>query len=210
MLIKNNYVTKEKVRVCPSSYTVGEALSFLRESGYRCVPVVNEENNHYEGQVYKVHLIEHLYENGGKDTDSVLDVATEKSSFIEEDSTLLKAVFNIDRLPFFAVVSSEERFKGIITHSVIMNLFRDGFGVKTGGLSLTIVVPELKGMMLILAETFKGYNIEGIHTFDNGDTLLRRVMITLSAEAERDLPKFQKKLEKHNFRIVDSEIIEKQ
>ena len=35
-----------------------------QESGYRCIPVVDNED-FYKGMIYKVHLIEYIYEDDG-------------------------------------------------------------------------------------------------------------------------------------------------
>lgn len=212
MFVRNVYINKHSVRFCPSTMTAKEALDFLRETGYRCIPVVDPETNQYKGQIYKVHLLEHLFENSGSPDASVLEVVTEKDSFVHTDKSLIMALLHIDRLPFLAVVDDQGMFAGIITHTVIMDLFRDGFGMKTGGHCFTVAVGEHAGAFRKLLDLLSNYNIEGAHTFDNGSRLVRRLTFTLSPQDanEEVLNKIQEKLEKSGVRVLHIEKIEKQ
>ncbi|MCM3586644.1 CBS domain-containing protein [Mesobacillus maritimus] len=208
MFVRNVYVEKHKVTFCPSSYTTREALDLLRKTGFRCIPVVDTEKNQYKGQIYKVHLLEHLYENGGKSEDSVLKVVKEKDSSISRDSSLSLALLRIDRLPFLAVTNDDGEFLGIITHSVLMDLFRDGFGMKTGGYCFTVSIWEQTGAFLKLLKLLKSFNIEGAHTFGNGNELVRRLTFTIAEDNEEVILKLKERIEKAGFRVLHVEKIE--
>ncbi|SEN71726.1 CBS domain-containing protein [Mesobacillus persicus] len=208
MFVRNVYIEKHKVTCCPSTLTAIKALELLKETNYRCIPVVDTETNEYKGQVYKVDLLEYLFENGGKPEDSVMNVVDEVDSFLHKDSSLSLALLTIDRLPFLAVTGENREFQGIITHSVLMDLFRDGFGMKTGGYCFTVAIYEQTGALLKLMKLLKSFNIEGAHTFGNGNELFRRLTFTISEENEDVIDKLKEKIIKAGFRVLHIERIE--
>jgi CBS domain-containing protein len=210
MFVRNVYLEKHKVTFCPSTFNVKEALELINKSGYRCIPVVDPDTNEYKGQVYKVDLLEHLYENGGKPEDSVIAVVDEEDSFIHKDSSLSFALLTIDRLPFLAVTGDNKEFLGIITHTVLLDLFRDGFGMKTGGYSFTVAIYDHSGAFLKLVKLLKSFNIEGAHTFGNGNELIRRLTFTISEDDEEVIEKLKEKIVKAGFRVLHVEKIEKE
>lgn len=210
MFVRNVYLEKHKVTYCPSTSNVKEALELINKSGYRCIPVVDPNTNEYKGQVYKVDLLEHLYETGGKPEDSVLAVVDEEDSFILKDSSLSLALLSIDRLPFLAVTGENKEFLGIITHTVLLDLFRDGFGMRTGGYCFTVAVYDHSGAFLKLVKLLKSFNIEGAHTFGNGNELIRRLTFTISEENEEMIEKLKEKIVKAGFRVLHVEKIEKE
>jgi CBS domain-containing protein len=210
MFVRNVYLEKHKVTFCPSSLNVKEALELINKSGYRCIPVVEPNTNEYKGQVYKVDLLEHLYETGGKPENSVMAVVEEKESFIHKDSSLIFALLTIDRLPFLAVIGENREFLGIITHTVLLDLFRDGFGMKTGGYCFTVAIYDHSGAFLKLVKLLKSFNIEGAHTFGNGNELIRRLTFTISEDHVETIDKLREKIVKAGFRVLHVEKIEKE
>mgnify|MGYP005828149865 CR=1 FL=1 len=209
MFVRNVYVEKHKVTSCPSTFTVKQAHELIKKTGYRCIPVVDSETNGYKGQIYKVDLLEHLYENGGHLKDSIIKLTKEEDSFVPKDASLSLALLMIDRLPFLAVTDEFKEFQGIITHSVLMDLFRDGFGMKTGGYCFTVAIWDHTGAFLKLLKLLKSYNIEGAHTFGNGNELFRRLTFTISEENESVIEKLKAKIIKSGFRVLHIEKIEK-
>ena len=82
-------------------------------------------------------------------------------------------------------------------------MLEDAFGLKTGGINITISSTEAKGMIEKLTKTLRGENIEGMFTLDNGSVLARRVVITLeSGKTDAEIDKLTEKLEKDGFRIL--------
>ena len=53
-----------------SDKTVAEALAKINESGYRAVPVVDEDDT-YKGAIYKMDLLEYLLEQNGNENESI-------------------------------------------------------------------------------------------------------------------------------------------
>ncbi|MCM3587381.1 CBS domain-containing protein [Mesobacillus maritimus] len=209
MFVRNVYVENHKVTTCPSSYTAKQALDLIKGTTYRCIPVVDTDSNEYKGQIYKVDLLEFLYEQGGKPEESVLAVVDEPDSYIHKDHSLSLALLRIDRLPFLAVTNEKKEFLGIVTHSILMDLFRDGFGMKTGGYCFTVSIWEQTGAFLKLLKLLKTFNIEGAHTFGNGNELVRRMTFTISEENEQVIQRLKEKIQHAGFRVLHVEKIEK-
>ena len=188
--------------------TVGEALDAINASGYRCIPVVDQDDN-YKGMIYKVHLIEYLYEENGDIGEKIGHLLMHQDTFITERSSFLNALIKIKALPFLSVVE-HGKLVGILTHNKVESVLGDAFGLKTGGINLTISSTEAKGMIEKLTKTLRGELIEGMFTLDNGSVLARRVVITLeNGKTDAEIEKLKRKLEKEGFRILQIDKIEK-
>jgi Mg2+/Co2+ transporter CorB len=187
---------------------VGKVLDQINASGYRCIPVVDSEDN-YKGMIYKVHLIEYLYEENGEKSETIDHLLKHQDTFITERSSFLSALIAIKSLPFLSVVENG-KLVGILTHNKVESVLEDAFGLKTGGINLTISSTEAKGMIEKLTKTLRGEHIEGMFTLDNGSVLARRVVITLeSGKTDAEIDKLKEKLEKGGFRILQVDKIEK-
>ncbi|WJY26927.1 MULTISPECIES: CBS domain-containing protein [Sporosarcina] len=209
MRVRDLFVERNYVTTVNDKDTVKEALDKIRKSGFRSVPVVDAQDT-YKGMIYKIHLIEYLYEQNGDENATVESIVKHKDDCIEETSSFLDALLKIKALPFISV-TDHGRLVGILTHNQIEGVFEDAFGVKTGGLNLTISSTEARGMIEKLARTLRGENIEGMLTLDNGSVLVRRVVLTLEGEkTEEETRALQTKLEKAGFRILQIERLEKQ
>lgn len=210
MKIKYNFVPKKDVNFCLETFTVKEAYEHLKKTGYRCVPVLDETKTFFRGLIYKVHILEFLYENNGKEDETIEDIIRDKDAFKYEDDSFFKAFFTIERLPFLAILNESNHFVGILTHKNVMNVLEDSFGMQTGGYSLTISAHEKKGALRDIFSILKGVNILGVLTLDNADTYLRRVIVTLPQEiSKNDLDKIVKKLESKDYRVPYIDEIER-
>lgn len=208
MKVRYNYVTKEDVKYCEEHVTVKEAYDYLSQTGFRSVPVLKDNGKTFVGLIYKVHLLENFVERNGKDDDKISDLIANKDAFIYENDSFFKTFITIRRLPFLAVLNEQNEFSGIITHSNIMDVLEDSFGMKTGGYLLTIGTKEHKGALKDLVTAVKDVNIEGLLTLDNGDKYLRRIILNLSGDlTEAKLEQIITKLESKDFRIAAIEKI---
>ncbi|MBO0587512.1 CBS domain-containing protein [Sporosarcina sp. E16_8] len=208
MHVRDLLLERLGVSTVNNNQTVGEALDVINASGYRCIPVVDSEDN-YKGMIYKVHLIEYLYEENGEKSEEFDHLLKHQDTFITERSSFLTALIKIKALPFLSVVE-HGKLVGILTHNKVESVLADAFGLKTGGINLTISSTEAKGMIEKLTKTLRGENIEGMFTLDNGSVLARRVVITLeSGMTDAEIEKLTEKLEKGGFRILQVDKIEK-
>ena len=208
MLVRDLYLPKQDVVIAHTEQTVMDVLTKIKDSGYRCIPVV-DSNEDYKGMIYKVHLIEYIYEDGGDKNTPVKQLLKHQDAFISERSSFLNALIDIKSLPFLSVVENGKLI-GILTHNKVESVLEDAFGLTTGGINITISSTEAKGMIEKLTKTLRGENIEGMFTLDNGSVLARRVVITLEdGKTEEDIEKLSDKLEKNGFRILHIDHIEK-
>ncbi|MBD8067430.1 cyclic di-AMP binding protein CbpA [Bacillus sp. PS06] len=203
MKIRYNYVSKNEVKYCDESFTVGQAYEHLKEIGYRSVPVLAEGGKKFLGFIYKVHLLEYLYEKKGTESDPIESLIKNQDAYIFEEDSFFKTFLTIRRLPFIAVLNHSNEFIGIITHANVMDVLEDSFGMKTGGYTLTIATIEHKGAIKDLVSVIKDINIDGLLTLDNGERYLRRIILNLPKElTEEKVKKVIRKLEEKEFRVT--------
>src|SRR5699024_2273144 len=127
MLVKNDYVNKKTVVTAKENDTMKHALKTLSESGYRCIPVLDETGKTYVGNIYKVHLLKYEREHDSSSLDQPLTelIANEKNGKIKEDDPFFKVFLNIKELPFLAVVNDEDEFLGILTNGNVIQVLEN-------------------------------------------------------------------------------------
>lgn len=64
MLIKQLTVPKSAVNTISEKATLQESIELLEETGFRCVPVLDESGKIFRGNIYKMHIYRHKA-NGG-------------------------------------------------------------------------------------------------------------------------------------------------
>jgi len=203
MKIRYNFVQKSDVKYCHDDFTVQQALQFLNETGFRSVPVLSKNGTTFEGLIYKVDILEYLYEKNGDANASILTLVESKDAFVYDEDSFFKTFLTIRRLPFIAVLNSENEFLGIITHSNVMDVLEDSFGMRTGGYTLTIATIEHKGAIKDLVSLIRDVNIDGMLTLDNGEKYLRRIILNLPGSLGEDkIQAIKRKLEAKEFRVT--------
>lgn len=211
MKVRYNFVPKHDVQYCEPTYTIKQAYEKIKDTGYRCIPILSNDGHNFLGLVYKVHLLDYLYEEKGSEDDSIEVLIKSQDAFIFEEDSFFKAFFTIKRLPFIAVLNEDNEFLGILTHANVMDVLADSFGMKTGGYTLTIATIEHKGAIKDLVSMLKDINIDGMLTLDNGEKYLRRIIVNLPAELpEEKVNKLVKKLGEKEFRVTHVDQIDVQ
>jgi predicted transcriptional regulator len=201
MFIKDLYVEKPLVITTNKERTIEEVLTTFKESGYRCIPVIDEMGN-YEGMIYKIHLKEYVYEEDGDKNETIEKLIKHQNEYINENSSFVEALSKIKAIPFIAVVK-DMKLIGILTHSKVMGVIEDALGKTTGGFNITISTLEATGMIEKLMKILKNENIEGLFTLDNGSKLMRRVVLTINKNKSiKELEDLQIKIEKAGFRVL--------
>ena len=208
MFVRDLYLEEHEVVKVNVEQNVTEVFAIIKDSGYRCIPVVDHDGL-YKGMIYKVHLMEYIYEDGGNVNATIESLLNHQDVFISQRSPFLNALIKIKALPFLSVVE-DEKLVGILTHNKVESVLTDAFGLKTGGINITISSIEARGMIEKLTKALRGENIEGMFTLDNGSVIARRVVITLeSGKTDKDIENLKDKLEKSGFRILHVDHIEK-
>ena len=207
MHIRDLIVERQGVASVKVDQSVSETLAKINETGYRCIPVVDNDDA-YKGMIYKVDLLSYLYEDKGDGEKSIDFLLRHQDTYLYENASFLSALLKIKALPFISVVR-DGKLLGILTHNKIESVLEDAFGLKTGGINITLASTEARGMIRKLTTTLKDENIEGMLTLDNGSALARRVVITLEdGKSDEEMVKMREKLEKHGFRILQMQRIE--
>ncbi|MDM5199172.1 cyclic di-AMP binding protein CbpA [Fictibacillus enclensis] len=205
--IKSNYVSKTKVTYVTADTSIADSRKKLIESGYRCIPVLDENHQTFKGLIYKEATSDYMIEGTGQLSDPVSQLLKNESAFVYEDTPFFKVLFTIRRLPFLAVLDQNGHFQGIVTHSKVMDILEDSYGIKKGGYSLTISTTEGKGSLKKLFSSIgEEYNIEGVFTQDAGKQFVRRIIITLNRTVmEEQVNQLVHKLEHSGFKVAEVE-----
>jgi CBS domain-containing protein len=207
MKVKSNYLTKSKVMYVTEDMSINEARFSIIQSGYRCIPVLDEKGEKFVGLLFKETTSDYILDNAGSVKEKVSRIIEEKEAYINENTSYFKVLFSIRRLPFMAVVDDEKNFLGIITHSKVMDILEDSYGIKNGGYSLTVSTTEGKGSLRKLFTAIpEEYNLEGVFTQDAGEQFLRRVVITFNKSVTRtEIDSLVKRIEANGFKVADIE-----
>ena len=59
MLLKTLIKPKKDLVTVKEDITLEEALTVLEDSGYRCVPILDETGKIFRGNIYKMHIYRH-------------------------------------------------------------------------------------------------------------------------------------------------------
>lgn len=206
MLVKQKHVKKANVTFTKESDSAQTALDLLNKSGFRCIPVLSDDEQKFVGNIYKVTLLEYFVEHGNLDL-PVGQLAEDADSFINEESSFYQVFHSIKRLPYLAVVDHNENFSGIMTHAKVFELLEEAWGYKTGSCAITIALPDAEGILInVLTKIKKHATVHCIFSLDNDSTYLRRVIVTLEKPAnEKTVTDIEHDLTKVGARIIDTE-----
>lgn len=206
MLIKELSLAKTKVRTVPESYTLEEALELLEESGFRCVPIVDETGTIYRGNIYRMHIYKHKSE--GKDMSlPVTHLLKNATKFVYTSSSFYTIFFMIKDLPYITVLDEQDHFYGILTHSALINLLEQSWKIDKGSYVLTIASAGEKGDLSNITKIVNRFSdIISCITLDVDNGPIRRTILTLAPAADADtVEKISNALDRRDFRILQVE-----
>lgn len=207
MLIRSLAIAKRDLTVVKESATLQEAIDILEESGFRCVPILDETGTLFRGNIYKMHIYRHKA-NGGDMSLPVTHLLKNATKFISIDSSFFKVFFTIKELPYIAVLNKDNTFFGILTHSSLLNMLSQAWSVDMGSYVLTVVAPSRKGDLYQITKIInKTSSIANILTLDaTRDDVLRRVLVTLPANATKEqLKTIVQALERQDYSVISVE-----
>ena len=64
MLIKSLVRKKDYLTTVNEKATLEEALKILEDSGFRCVPILDDTGTIFRGNIYKMHIYRHKSQGG--------------------------------------------------------------------------------------------------------------------------------------------------
>lgn len=207
MIIKQRLLKKNDVVWCKESDSSAEVLDKLKTSGYRCIPILDDNGQKFIGNAYKVSILEHMLEHE-KEEVAIVELARDLDGTIFEESSFFESFFSIKRLPYLAVLDDEQNFVGILTHSKVFELLEEAWGYKTGSCALTIALPDTEGILAkVLTLVKKKTSVHSVFTIDDDNWYLRRVIITLGKEANQStIKEIEELLHKVGARLIDVEV----
>lgn len=209
MKIKYNIIPKNEVRYCKESFTVQEAVEELEDSGYRCIPVLDDSGTFFKGNIYVQEIYRAIVRERVSWSDSVIKLIEDETVYIQEEASFFRIFSNIKKYPYLAVLNDKQQFTGILTHANVMEILEDSWGVKTGSYTLNISTHEYQGALNTIVSSLRKFtNIQSLMSLDNESTFFRRVIVTLPKEtSESTLKKIVDHLEDEGFRVFDIEKI---
>jgi CBS domain-containing protein len=211
MLIKSLVLTKDHLTTINEKATIAEALKVLEDSGYRCVPILDETGTIFRGNVYKMHIYRHKA-NGGDMNLPVTFLLKNATKTIKVDSPFFKVFFNIKDLPYIAVLDQDNNFYGILTHSRLLDMLSDAWNINTASYVLTVLSNNDRGNLAKMSKLISKYsNLAGAMTLDDNvnqlhGTFTRRTLFTLPAGvSEATLRTIIAKLQKKGYQVAGVE-----
>ena len=205
MLTKSLVLKKEFLTTVKETVTLEEALKVLEDSGYRCVPILDETGKIFRGNIYKMHLYRHKSQ-GGDMSLPVTYLLKNATKTIPVNAPFFKVFFNIKDLPYIAVLDEQANFYGILTHSKLLGMLSDSWNIDVGSYVLTVASSGERGDLALMSKILAKYvSISGCLTLDaKRGEYVRRTLFTLPAGCDAaTLNEIVTKLERKNFRVVE-------
>lgn len=207
MLIKSLVYKKDYLTTVNEKATLAEALQILENSGYRCVPILDDSGKLFRGNIYKMHIYRHKSQGGDMNL-PVTYLLKNATKTIKVNSPFFQVFFNIKDLPYIAVLDEQDYFYGILTHSKLLGMLSDAWNIKNSSLVLTVLSDNERGNLVKMAKIISKYtNIASCLTLDvKLGELVRRNLFTLPVGVSNDTMKaIVDKLEKKGFVVAEIE-----
>lgn len=211
MLIKSLVIKKDYLTTVNENATLEEALKTLEDSGFRCVPILDDTGTIFRGNIYKMHIYRH--KSQGKDMNlPVTYLLKNATKTIKVNSPFFKVFFTIKDLPYISVLDEENKFYGILTHSRLLDMLSDAWNIKNGSYVLTVLTDNSRGNLAKMSKIISKYcAIAGVMSLDaptagKTDNAVRRILFTLPAGLTEDvLKEIVKRLEKKGYVVAEIE-----
>ncbi|AYE37533.1 cyclic di-AMP binding protein CbpA [Companilactobacillus zhachilii] len=205
MLVKSLVLKKDKLTTVKETVTLEEALKVLEDSGYRCVPILDESGQIFRGNIYKMHIYRHK-SRGGDMSLPVTTLMKNATKTISVDSPFFKVFFNIKDLPYIAVLDESNLFYGILTHSRLLSMLSDSWNLDISSYVLTVSSSGDRGDLEKMSKIFAKYvSVAACMTLDaKSNEVVRRTLFTLPSGTDIEtLKEIIKRLEKKNFIVSE-------
>lgn len=205
MLVKSLVLKKDKLTTVKETVTLEEALKVLEDSGYRCVPILDESGQIFRGNIYKMHIYRHK-SRGGDMSLPVTTLMKNATKTISVDSPFFKVFFNIKDLPYIAVLDESNLFYGILTHSRLLSMLSDSWNLDISSYVLTVSSSGDRGDLEKMSKIFAKYvSVAACMTLDaKSNEVVRRTLFTLPSGTEIEtLKEIIKRLEKKSFIVSE-------
>ena len=205
MLVKSLVLKKDKLTTVKETVTLEEAMKVLEDSGFRCVPILDESGQIFRGNIYKMHIYRHK-SRGGDMSLPVTTLMKNATKTISVDSPFFKVFFNIKDLPYIAVLDENNLFYGILTHSRLLSMLSDAWNLDISSYVLTVSSSGDRGDLEKMSKIFAKYvSVAACMTLDaKSNEVVRRTLFTLPSGTDIEtLKEIIKRLEKKSFVVSE-------
>ncbi|GAB5052140.1 cyclic di-AMP binding protein CbpA [Pediococcus ethanolidurans] len=207
MLLKSLVKPKERLTTIREEATLEEALKTLEDSGFRCVPILDETGQLFRGNIYKMHIYRHK-SRGGDMSLPVTTLLKNATKFISVNAAFFNVFFSIKDLPYITVLDDNNHFYGILTHARLLDMLSQSWNVNVGSYVLTVVSSGERGDLASMAKIITKYtSIASVMSLDaQGGELVHRTLFTLPSEVgKKKLDRIVDNLERKEFRVPEIE-----
>lgn len=207
MLLKSLVKPKERLTTIREDATLEEVLKILEDSGFRCVPILDETRQLFRGNIYKMHIYRHK-SRGGDMSLPVTTLLKNATKFISVNSAFFNVFFSIKDLPYITVLDDNNHFYGILTHARLLDMLSQSWNVNVGSYVLTVVSIGERGDLASMAKIITKYtSIASVTSLDaQGGELVHRTLFTLpSGVGKKKLDRIVDNLERKEFRVPEIE-----
>ncbi|MDN2453878.1 cyclic di-AMP binding protein CbpA [Lactobacillus sp. UCMA15818] len=207
MLFKSLVHQKKDLTTVREDVTLEQALDILENSGYRCVPILDETGQIFRGNIYKMHIYRHK-SRGGDMSLPVTYLLKNATKFVTLDSAFFNIFFSIKDLPYITVLDEQNLFYGILTHSSLLNMLSQSWNINIGSYVLTVISSDERGDLVEMSKIITKYTaIASCITLDVEDKgLVHRTLFTLPAGiTPTKLEKIISNLERKSFKVSEIE-----
>ncbi|WP_302320206.1 cyclic di-AMP binding protein CbpA [Lactobacillus intestinalis] len=211
MLIKSLVLKKDYLTTVNEKATLEETLKVLEDSGFRCVPILDDTGTIFRGNIYKMHIYRHKSQGGEMDL-PVTYLLKNATKTIKVNSPFFKVFFNIKDLPYISVLDEENKFYGILTHSRLLDMLSDAWNIKNGSYVLTVLSDNSRGNLVKMSKIISKYtNMASVMTLDAsaselGGDFVRRTLFTLpSGVSEITMKTVVDKLQRKGYVVAEIE-----
>lgn len=207
MLIKSLVYKKDYLTTVNEKATLAEALKILEDSGFRCVPILDDTGTIFRGNIYKMHIYRHKSQGGDMNL-PVTYLLKNATKTIKVNSPFFRVFFNIKELPYIAVLDEENHFYGILTHARLLDMLSDAWNIKNGSYVLTILSDNDRGNLVKMAKIISKYsNIAGCLTLDvkTGELVCRNLFTLPIGVSRETMTAIVNRLEKKGFVVPEIE-----
>ena len=211
MIFSSLIKTKEKLTTLPETARLEEALAVLEDTGFRCVPVLDQTGRIFRGNIYKMHLYRHKSRNGDMSL-PVTALLKNATKFVSINAAFFSVFFAMRDLPYIAVLNNDNQFYGILTHNSMLRMLAAGWNVNNGSYVLTVTTPDERGSLMTASKEITRYcQIVNVLSFDPEHSALKQVLFTLPADVDHDkMVKIVRRLKKKGFEVPEIEDLKHQ
>lgn len=208
MLVKNHMLIKDELTTVDLEESIENTLKKMAQESFLSLPVVNKGD--LAGLIMKETIYRGYVEEGYDNFQDfithrkVKDIYTNKVHMIHETDEIENASHLLGelRIPFLAVLDSNNKFAGILTHRAIFNTFSEILGINKGSSKLVIDMLDIPGELAKLTKLIEEENVNIVNIAMIDSEIENHVRIVLKLDTE-NLGGLSNKIKNEGFIIKE-------